>query len=583
MAADRAHHVADASIRPASTAAETSCATATSARRSPTRATAGASAPTRSAALSPVATDGLCPTWCVLLEVTDVEAAERMAAAGAPDRLEAAGDDVPPPRGRAATAPWPRRPRPLGGGRRRPAPSPRWPASTPSSAARLDASTSRRSRRVAQPMSAGRRVRAPTSDPWSDVVGPGPRRSPMLRGASGPARSTPGCSSARTGRGKRGRGPGLRRRPARRRADGPATPTAAAAPARWPAPSSTPTSSWSSGRAPRSRAEQAERDRAPGQPLSPSRASRKVLCSTSSTSSADAAPEAAQDHRGAPGRARSSWSWPTTCPPELVTIASRCVRVDFAPLRRRGRRRPARGRGRRAGRGRRGGADRPAATSTGPASWPPTTASPSAWPPGATCPARLDGTGAHGRRSRRRAAGRHRRRRRPARGAPGGRGRRAGRARSSATASGARAPRCSRSATSASAAGSAPTSCAWAWPRWPTPTGPRRWATRAPPPARRRRRRRCPRPHLADHRRPGPQPHRGAAAPGPPARPAYGSLTPVADQSGRTSIAVHRLGEQEALAPGARRAGGGRPAGLGLDALGHRVEPAWRWRCRRRR
>lgn len=44
------------------------------------------------AALSAFATDGLVPDLVVLLEVSDAEAAARLAAAGAPDRLEAAGD-----------------------------------------------------------------------------------------------------------------------------------------------------------------------------------------------------------------------------------------------------------------------------------------------------------------------------------------------------------------------------------------------------------------------------------------------------------------------------------------------------------
>lgn len=45
------------------------------------------------AALSAFATDGLVPDLVVLLEVPDAEAAARLAAAGTPDRLEAAGDE----------------------------------------------------------------------------------------------------------------------------------------------------------------------------------------------------------------------------------------------------------------------------------------------------------------------------------------------------------------------------------------------------------------------------------------------------------------------------------------------------------
>jgi dTMP kinase len=91
MAADRAHHVAT-SIRPAlHRGRDVVCdrfVGSSVAYQGYGRAL-GAEAV---AALSAFATDGLVPDLVVLLEVPAEEARTRMAAAGAPDRLEAAGD-----------------------------------------------------------------------------------------------------------------------------------------------------------------------------------------------------------------------------------------------------------------------------------------------------------------------------------------------------------------------------------------------------------------------------------------------------------------------------------------------------------
>ena len=195
-------------------------------------------------------------------------------------------------------------------------------------------------------------------------------------------------------------------------------------------------------------------------------------------------------------------------PPELVTIASRCVRIDFGPS-----------------------PSRPCASGSWPRASTPDAAAAAAGAAGGdldrarllatdprfAAPRRVAG-GAdparrhrrHGRRAGRRAAGRSsttpRARSRPAtrRRSP------SSRSGSSATASGAPAGASSTTATSASSAATAPTSCASAWPRWPAATATRSPCPTPPRPAHRGDRRDPP-----GGRGPRPQPERAAVAAGP--------------------------------------------------------------------
>ena len=92
MAADRAHHVAT-SIRPALNRGRDVVCDRFVGSSIAYQGYGRELGPDEVAALSAFATDGLVPDLVVLLTVPEAIAAERLAAAGAPDRLEAAGDD----------------------------------------------------------------------------------------------------------------------------------------------------------------------------------------------------------------------------------------------------------------------------------------------------------------------------------------------------------------------------------------------------------------------------------------------------------------------------------------------------------
>ena len=91
MAADRAHHVAT-TIRPALLRGRDVVCDRYIGSSVAYQGHGRQLGPEAVAALSAFATDGLAADLVVLLEVPDAEAAGRLARAGAPDRLEAAGD-----------------------------------------------------------------------------------------------------------------------------------------------------------------------------------------------------------------------------------------------------------------------------------------------------------------------------------------------------------------------------------------------------------------------------------------------------------------------------------------------------------
>ncbi|MCU1358272.1 MAG: dTMP kinase [Acidimicrobiales bacterium] len=92
MAADRAHHVAT-SIGPALNRGRDVVCDRFVGSSIAYQGYGRELGPDKVAALSAFATDGLVPDLVVLLTVPEAIAAERLAAAGAPDRLESAGDD----------------------------------------------------------------------------------------------------------------------------------------------------------------------------------------------------------------------------------------------------------------------------------------------------------------------------------------------------------------------------------------------------------------------------------------------------------------------------------------------------------
>ena len=377
----------------------------------------------------------------------------------------------------------------------------------------------------AEAASEPRRRPTPLGDrtPSTSVVGQPEALGPAA-GVGRPARCTPTCSSGPAGAGKRRGGPGLRRRAAGRRPARATTPNGTAA-WRWPRP--IPTSRSSSARARRISRDQVRRvvEQAVRSPVE---GDRKVLLLTEFHLVLDAAPILLKSIEEPP---------PSTIfliladevPPELVTIASRCVVVPFHPLAAELVVAQLVAEGVAPDDATAGGRRGRAATWSGPGSSPPTPV----WRPGSTrgarCPERLDGRGSTVTQLVGELTGqldealapldaRHRSRARGPRGAdralrPGPRVR-------------SRRP---RTATSGSAAGSAPTSCASGWPCWPAPAGTAwRLASSLPPvrggrPVRRpdgarsrsRRSRRPPRRWSATPTRPA---ARGAAAAAPSAR-----------------------------------------------------------------
>ena len=259
--------------------------------------------------------------------------------------------------------------------------------------------------------------------------------------------------------------------------------------------------------------------------------------------------------------------------PDLVTIASRCVRVDFPPLL--GRHRAATRSWPRAPT--RAGPPRrpppPTARSTGRGCSSPTTGSRCGCGSGArsragsTAPAtaspRWSTRSAPGSTTRRRRSPR----RRPARWPRSTSG-------SSGTASGGRASATSRPATGGRSAACAPTSCGSASRSWPTATGPSSRPTR-----RSRGARRGPPGAPAGHRGAHPQPLRGAAPAVAAAAAAAARLSPrsvgrpAVVQEGAEPVGVDRRGEQVALRQVAVEVAEDLELLLVLDPLGRRRQP----------
>ena len=265
---------------------------------------------------------------------------------------------------RRVPGPGRRRSRPLGGGRRRRRASTRWPSAV--RAAVAGAATTRRCepRRLDRARADARRRR-----PVGDGGRPGPGRRPAA--ARRPRlRCTPTCWSDR-GAAASGRWP----RPSPPRCCRPSPTGADAERHRRLALAEThPDLVVTERTGPSITAEQA-RDIVDRASRAPGRGARKVLVLDEFHLVLRNAPDPVEDDRGAAAPGTVFVVLAEEVPPELVTIASRCVRIDLGPVPDRRHRRAAGGRGHRppTRRPRRRPPRRPA-TWVGPGCWPPTRA-----------------------------------------------------------------------------------------------------------------------------------------------------------------------------------------------------------------
>ena len=154
-------------------------------------------------------------------------------------------------------------------------------------------------------------------------------------------------------------------------------------------------------------------------------------------------------------------------PVDLVTIASRCVRIEFAPIAAPALAARLVAEGTQPGAGRRGGGRRRRRPRPGPPARRRPTVRRAAPAPSPSCRASLDGTGATVVAATTDLLGPHRGGRGAAGRPTGARARRARRARAAPRHAAAAGGRRSRRGTSASCAGTAPTSCAAGWRRSP--------------------------------------------------------------------------------------------------------------------